>query len=203
MYYKLVAGQEFFELNPGVRAVPIFKDLTDMQMKYICLLCDLSHDNPVRTLEGKNKREKAAMLAGYKMEVGGKRLEKNGREIIGGLNKNIENGIIEFKRLHFDEKTDMKESLGAQIAEIRDFMKSNKGNDPKKMKAAIDLGIRLPELVEAKLKIERLLEVVTTQKPELDLTYTTADIETTEDFGPKDEKEDHQLSTLDKFMQRR
>src|SRR5882672_2031089 len=170
MYYKLVAGQDIFELNPGLRAVPSYCELTDMQMKYICLVCDPSNDNPVRTLQGKSRREKAAVLAGYKLEPDGKRLAKQGREIIDGRNRSIEAGISNFKALHYDEKTDTYEAVLNQIGQIRDFLKSKMDNNPTKMKQALKLGVELPELIEAKQKLEGLLNVNQSIKPELEDT---------------------------------
>lgn len=196
MYYKLIAGQDFFELNPGLRVVPAFKDLTDMQMKYICLVCDPSHDNPVRTLQGKTKREKAAVLAGYKLETDGKRLAKQGREIVDGKNRNIEAGIVNFKALHYDEKTDTYESINNQIGQIRDFLKS-KQEDPIQLKRGLLLGAQLPELVEAKQKLERLLGVNQNNTPQLEETFTTADFQMEE---PEEVTDNQPQSILDRFM---
>ena len=199
MFYKLVAGKDIFELNPGLRAVPSFSELTDMQMKYICLVCDPSHDNPVRTLQGKSRREKAAVLAGYKLEPDGKRLAKQGREIVDGKNKYIEGGISNFKALHYDERTDTYEAVVNQIGQIRDFLKSNMNNEPAKMKQALKLGVELPELIEAKQKLEELLNVNQSIKPELeDYTPLTVEIESSVDEVSSN---DNQLSTLDKYMQ--
>lgn len=195
MYYKLIADQDVFELNPGLRAVAGFKDLTDMQMKYICLMCDPSHDNPIRTLQGKAKREKAVLLAGYRLETDGKRIARNGRDIVDGRVKSIEEGIQIFKSLHYDEKVDTYEALAVQIGEIRDFLKAKKDNDPRKLRQAISLGVELPGLVEAKLKIEQLLNVTTSFKPQLESAFTI-DIATTEEIEESSEPQ----SILDQYM---
>lgn len=196
MYYKLVAGQDIFELNPGLRAVPSFNEMTDMQMKFICLMCDPSHDNPVRTLEGKNKRTKAAILSGYKLEADNKRLQQNGRDIVNGKNKTIEEGIKQFMDLHYNEKLDTYEALCVQIAEIRDFLRSKKMGDHKKMTAAINYGNKLPELVEAKMKIEQLLSLSTSIKPELDSTLTVPEL-------TAEETTDESISILDQVMKKK
>ena len=191
MYYKLVAGVDIFELNPGLRAVPKFKDLTDVQMKYICLMLDPSHDNPVRTLIGKQRREKAAILAGYSLEPDIKRLNKSGREVIDGHIKSINEGIEEFKKLHYDEKIETIESINNQIAEIRDFLNEKK-KDPKVMKQGLDLGNMLPELLESRKKAEEILNVTYNQKPELGETFTVADLP---------DEDNQELSLLDQVMQ--
>jgi hypothetical protein len=192
MYYKLVAGEDIFELNPGLRAVPKFKELTDMQMKYICLMLDPSHDNPVRTLIGKQRREKSAILAGYKMEPDNKRLNKSGRDVVDGNVKSINEGIEEFKKLHYDEKREIVESFSNQIAEIRDFLNSDKEGDPKAIKQGLELGNSLPELLESKKKAEEILNVTVTQKPELGETFTVADLP---------DEDNQELSLLDQVMQ--
>lgn len=194
MYYKLIAGQDIFELNPGLRAVPGFTGLTDMQMKFICLMCDPSQDNPVRTLQGRQKREKAALLAGYRQEPGDTRLDRNARNVADGKVRSIEEGIDLFKSLHYDEKIDTYESMVFQINEIRDFLKSKKNNSPVKMKQAIYLGAKLPELVEAKQKIEQLLNINPTLKPELGATFTAVDV--TDD---PEKEESKSMSLLDRF----
>lgn len=194
MYYKLVAGEDVFESNPGLKAVPGFNGLTDTQMKFVCLMCDPSQDNPIRTLQGRQKREKAALLAGYRMEPDGKRLDRNARDVADGKVRSIEEGINLFKSLHYDENIDTHESMVFQINEIRDYLKSKKNNSPVKMKQAIYLGAKLPELVEARQKIEKLLNINTTIKPELGATFTAVDV--TED---PDKPESSSMSLLDRF----
>jgi len=176
MIYKLITGQDPFELNPGLRAVDKYSKLTDRQMFFVCLVCDPSKDNPVKTLSGKERRERAAILAGYKFESDGKRLDKNGREIVAGNIASVEAAIEEFKKNHYNEREKNKEALRKQIAEIRDFLSSdkkipvtnNKGImldkegkeiwvvDQKALKLAAELGERLPNLEEALNKLEAL-----------------------------------------------
>lgn len=199
MYYRIVAGEDIFILNPGLRAVPVFKDMTDMQMKYICFVCDPSYDNPVRTLIGRARREQSAILAGYKLEASQKRLEKNGREIVSGHVASVENAIAVFKNLHYDEKTDTYETLSNQIGEIQDFMKTRKVGDPKKLKQALELGVKLPSLVEAKQKIEHLLSVETTIKPVLGNEKVVIDIPVVEEEEVGDEPQ----SILDRYHNKR
>lgn len=196
MYYKIVAGQNIFDLNPGLLAVPNFKDLTDMQMKYVCFVCDPSNDNPVRTLQGKTKREKAALLSGYKMETDGKRLAKNARDIVDGNVKSIENAISTFKELHYDKNLDAYETVSALITRNIEFIKESKEDkkdDGKKLEKANKLLKELPALIESRQKVEALLNVEINYKPDVGATYTTNDL-------PEESESDEPLSTLDKFM---
>jgi hypothetical protein len=179
--------------------VPVFKDMTDMQMKYVCFMCDPSYDNPVRTLIGKARREQSARLAGYKMDNTGKRLEKNGRDLTAGNVPSVENALLEFKKLHYDEKTDTYETLSNQIGEIQDFMKMKKGGDAKKLRAGLELGVKLPGLVEAKQKIEQLFKVEIDSTPILGSNV---------ELLPQTEEEEEKIgdepqSILDKFHSKR
>jgi hypothetical protein len=196
--YKFRFDQDIFEQNEGLRVVEKYAKLTDRQMKFVSLVCDPSHDNPVRTLQGKDKREKAALLAGYKRESDNKRLDKNAREISEGKVPSVEAAIEEFKTLHYDQNTDTLETLNSQINEIKEFLKVKKNNDPKALKAALDLGTKLPELVEAKIKIESLLNVSLNQKPEFDPKESVG-IEIVNSVGEETEGE-QTLATIDRVM---
>src|SRR6478736_708104 len=103
MIYTMRLGENIFDLNPGLRLVPEFDILTPLQMMFVCLVCDFSKDNPVGTNLGRRKREVAARIAGYKMEDG-KRLDKNGRDVVLGHNKRIETAIAKFQEIHFDKR---------------------------------------------------------------------------------------------------
>jgi hypothetical protein len=175
MIYKIRYNADIFDDNPGLRAVEKFARLESVAMKFVCLVCDPSFDNPIRTQPERERREKAARLAGYPLEADGKRLNKNAREAIAGNKSWIEEAIAEFKSLHYDENQDLLESLNVQINEIRDFLKEKKGSDPKKLKAALELGAKLPELVKAKQDIESLLNVNSNQVPEFEPTTTVAE----------------------------
>lgn len=199
MYYKISYDKDIFEENPGLRAVEEYAKLSDKQMKFVILVCDPSHDNPVRTRIGKDRREKAAILAGYKMETDGKRLDRNARAVANGEVPSIEKAIAKFQELHFNEKQDLLESMESQISEIRDFLKEKKGGDPKKLKAAIEFGTKLPELVEAKLKLESTLNASLNQKPEFEPSVS-AGIEIVNNAGADDELGEQALSTIDKIM---
>ncbi len=178
MLYKIVHDKDVFELNPGLLAVPAYAELEDKQMKYIILLCDPSRDNPVRTLSGKRRMEEALRIAGYPLESDGKRLNKNARDIMAGNKPRINAAIEEFKRTHYNEDQETFDSIVSQISEIREFLKSDKtvpmttskgviikdeeGNeireiDPKKLKLAIDSGKSLPDLIDAKNKLQEKL----------------------------------------------
>lgn len=173
MIYKLIAGKDPFELNEGLRAIKAYTRLSPREMFFVLLVADPSKDNPVKTLTGKQRRERAAIIAEFLLEPDGKRLDKNGRNTVDGKIEKVEQAIEEFKRNHYNEHQRNKEALKKQIGEIRDFLESDKQNDPKMLKLAVELGVKLPDLESALDKLEAM-------EPENNrfegTTYTSADI---------------------------
>jgi hypothetical protein len=174
MLYKLIQGQDVFELNPGLRAVEAYNKLTSQQMFFVLLVVDPSKDNPIKTLSGKERRERAAILAGYKYEADGKRLDKNARNIAYGKIPSVEEAIEEFKRNHYNSHTRSIEAVKRQITEIQEYLESDKKvpmiangkiildkkgeekyvSDPKALKYAIEVGKQLPDLEKALQELE-------------------------------------------------
>src|SRR5688572_32345531 len=97
MLYKLIHGQDVFILNPELKAIEEFEPLTDRQMRYVILATD--YKSPMRKLNAADKKTRAAMEAGYKMEKDGKRLDMNGRNLIAGKNEKVEKAIKKYKIL--------------------------------------------------------------------------------------------------------
>lgn len=193
MLYSIHPEKDIFELNPGLKAVPLYAKLTSRQMTYVCLLCDPSRDNPIRTLSGKQRKERACILAGYPMESDGKRLAKNAREIVEGRVASIEAAIEEFEKNHHNAQIRNREALRKQITEIRDFLESDKRiplvergkiilnskgeeiftTDQKALKLASELAVKLPEL-------ENALELLEAKDPipkYEGMSYTSADVD--------------------------
>lgn len=207
MLYKIVHDKDIFELNPGLRAVEAYSKLTDKQMKFVLLLCDPSKDSPIKTLTGRERRERAAILSGYKYEPDGKRLDRNARAVVDGKVESIELAVNEFKKNHYNQTQHNREALKKQIAEIREFLESDKRvpllekgkvvldksgkeiytTDQKALKLAVELGVKLPELEEALSKL---------QEPE-DLKFEGEQI-TVDDIPEEDIN--YNISTLEKYI---
>lgn len=205
MLYKLRDTVSIFEDNPELLAIPEFakllttnpaaKDETkDRRMRFVALVAD--RRSPLRTLPERQRREKAAQIAGFPME--GNRVDRNGRDAILGNNEAIEKAIAKYKEYQFDENEETLKTVESQIQEIKDYLKSDKTGAKdygKALEQAAKLGEKLPSLVEAKQKLESLLNISSEQKPEI-TTYTVAD------FNDLPEEEgDTQLSTIDMFHQ--
>lgn len=156
MLFKITAGQDVFELNPGLRAVEEFVDLTDRQMKYIILSTD--YKSPFRKLSPTDKRFRAALEAGYKLEKDGKRLDMNGRNITGGKNDKVERAIKKYNILQKNEDYETILGLSKLIGDIREFnVASNKS--AAEIEKAIKFSKDLPTLIKAKREIEDILEM--------------------------------------------
>jgi hypothetical protein len=148
MLYKIIHDKDTFELNPEIKAIAEFADLTDRQFRFVALVAD--RRTPLRTLPDKQRREKATMICGYGME--GNRPDKNARTLIAGQLEKVD--------------------------EIKEYLKSDKKNTRdygKALEQATKLGSKLPELVEAKQKLESLLNITVEQKPEI-TTYSSLDL---------------------------
>lgn len=206
---------DFFELNPGARAIEEFNRCTSRQMFTVSLIADRDYDSPLRTLDESSRRKEAVRIAGYGME--GSRPDKNARDIINGKTKSVEEAITKYREIQYDLDRDMHDAVDRQIQDTLDLMKMDKkeackvkrtktdqrGNTTteeyidmekvaKLIKEANSLGVKLPELREAKIK---LYEIIRVSSPIQDVTTFTA-----QDIAMSDDYDDEDMSTLDKFM---
>jgi hypothetical protein len=203
MQYKLVSGQKFFDLNPGAQAIEAYSKLTDQQMWFVCLTCDADYDNPIRTLPERERREKAAKIAGYKSE--GRRPDKNARNLILGKVESVEKASVVYRELQYDADRANMESLQRQIQEIRSLMALDKKAASKgDVKLEFDLvdkaskiGQNLPKLIAAQKELEKILQDKVPVRVDIQ-TFTAADILPAE--GEKQDAEEESLSTIDLFM---
>jgi len=214
--FKDAIGREFFELNPGSEAIEEFNRCTSRQMFFVCLVADRDLDSPLRTLPEVTRRTKAAEIAGWPFEDG-KRLDKNGRNLVAGKVESVEAAIAKYRELQYDEKEDMFEALDTQIQEAIHVMKMDKeefctvtktintksGDVIKEtrfdgkmyvqmVKDAMKLGSGLAELKETKGKLEAMLPKTNTVLNDL-TTYTSNDF-TEEELGETEQ------STIDIVM---
>lgn len=210
MLFKVHHDKDFKEINPGHEAIPELERLTSKQLVFVALVADA--ESPLRTLPDKRRREEAARLAGYPMEEGNKRLDKNGRNLVDGKVPTVEAAIIAYKELQYDEQRAMLDSVDAQIqralyliqADHEELCMSEKTTTTKdgstskekridgamlfKMaKEATELAKQLPTLREAK---QALLE-----KIKKDEDVNLPDLVTADEIS-----EDTALSALDQYM---
>lgn len=177
MLYRIRDGVSVFQDNPEMLAIPEFANLNssagDRRMRFVMLVAD--RRSPLRTLPEKERREKAARIAGWPME--GNRLDKNGRDAVSGKSEAIELGIKKYREYQYDENQATLDTINAQIHEIKEYLQSDKSQAKdygKALEQAAKLGERLPGLIEARQKLESILQISTEYKPEL-TTYSSAD----------------------------
>lgn len=174
MLYKIIHDKDSFELNPELHAIAQFSRLTDKQFKVVAFVAD--QRSPLRTLPDKQRREKACMIAGYGRE--GNRPDRNARAIIAGEVESIETAIVKYREYQHDEHQDTLDTINAQINEIKEYLKSDKKTAKdygKALEQATKLGTKLPELIEAKQKLEGILRISSDQKPEI-TTFSSLDL---------------------------
>lgn len=202
MLFKLVSGQNPFDLNPGLLAIAEYKDLTDRQMFFVCLSADADWDNPLRTLPEKQRREKAALIAGYPLEADGKRPDKNARMLIGGKIESVEKAIAFYRATQFDEDKANLAAIDHQVQEARDLMALDKQKAAQGdielafvlAEKAVKLGQGIARLVETRRELKALVQAKEPIKLEI-TTYTAADLPSEEE-----DQGDQEESTIDKVM---
>ncbi len=156
MLFKVVTGKDVFELNPELRAIAEFEPLTDRQMKYVILSTD--YKSPFRKLNPKDKKERAIIEAGYRMDSNGKQPDFNARKVITGKNEQVEKAIKKYRILQKDEDYETILSLGKLISDIRDF-NGKQDKSASDIEKAIKFSKDLPTLLKAKREVEDILEM--------------------------------------------
>lgn len=215
---KEAEGREFFEMNEGAQAIAEFNSRSSRQMFFVCLVADRDFDSPLRTLPEPQRRLKAAEIVGYPTEDG-KRLDKNGRNIVNGKVQGVEEAIAKYREIQYDPDKAEIDAIDAQIQEAITMMTADKmllctkeivkSNDKTKESTkttyvdaeaafkladtAMKLGARLVELKKAKNDLLALIPKGDTVLPEV-ITYTANDLDMEEMSS------DGTQSTIDAFM---
>mgnify|MGYP000219770075 CR=1 FL=1 len=173
MLFRVEHGKSPFELNPELRAIEKFHDLTERQMNYVILSSDFK--TPYRKQAIEQLKYNAAVTAGYKLEKDGKRLDMTGRNVVAG-----KDGKVEAARKYYKEALDKDEdystllSLSNLIGQIREF-NNLPHKSPTDLKTAVDLNIgKLDKLMETKKKLEEILDQ-REDAPVAELIATTED----------------------------
>lgn len=213
-----IDDRKFFEMNPGSKAIEQFNKCTSRQMFFVCLVADRDPDSPLRSLPEIKRRTKAAEVAGWPMDSDGKRLDKNGRNLVNGNVQTVEDAIREYRAMQYDEQRDMLDATDTQIQEAIYMMKTPKEDFCKitekktnkntgeviettridgklliqMIKDAMKLGAGLAELKETKEKLVAVLPKTNTVIGDV-VTYTSNDM-------TPDEVVDTEQSTIDIVM---
>ena len=211
MLFKLHYEKSPFELNDGLKAIREFASLSDRQFTAVALYADYA--SPLRKLPEQQRREQAAIIAGWPME--GRRLDKNGRNFVLGKVKSIETAISKYKEIQYDKDRETLAGIDRQIHEIMEIVKEDKIKAATKVTTSkdgnvtenIDHELRY-KLVEAATKMAKTLpDLYRSRKEMMDLigdkenvpelsTFTSSDVM----VGEEEEESDQNLSTVDQYM---
>lgn len=166
MIYKLEKDVPVLESNVGLKTNELFADCTDRELRYIFLLYDLG--SPYIKMGFKDRKEKAALEAGYRKEKDGKRFDKNARHVLDGKSRRVNAAIQEFKQIQLAANTNyaVLAALKAQIDRTVSFLETTSTTDPGDMLKINKLATELEGLIKAKLSIEKLLDVVDVDEEE-------------------------------------
>lgn len=155
MLFKVQKGKDVFELNPELRAIDEFSNLTSRQMEYVILAFD--YKTPFKKQEWQERKKQAALEAGYKLEKGGKRLDINGRNTIEGKVVAVEKARQRYSTMQKDEDYESLLGMSKLIADIREL-----NNKPQKtvqeLEKAVKFSLQLPALMKAKKELEEILD---------------------------------------------
>lgn len=156
MLFKVEKGKSIFELNPELKAVTAFAELTDRQMAYVVLVAD--YKTPFRKISLEDKKYHAAIEAGFKLEKDGKRLDMNARNLIAGKVPSVEAAIQYYREtLQKDEDYESLLSVGTLIAQIRE-LNSKPDKTLLELEKAVTLTVgKLDKLIETKKRIEEII----------------------------------------------
>jgi DNA-directed RNA polymerase subunit F len=173
-----------FEDNPEFLAIPEFERLTEKQMRYV-MLVDF-YGSPLRLMNSDDRKQRAAIMSGYKLEANGKRLDINGRNIVEGKVGTVEVARRILREIQHDNERELMDALNAQLDEmIRFFKKPNKTTQ--ELEKSVQMMTKLPAILETKKKILEILnfreqDVIDTE------TVETGEVKTSllEDFNNQD-----------------
>lgn len=156
MLYKIEHGKDIFELNPELKAIGEYSKLTSRQMTYVAFVTD--YGSPFRNLGTEEMKFQAALEAGYKLEKGTTRLDSNGRSLTAGKVGAVESAIQKYRTMQKDVDREAWISLKMIITQVTELnMKADK--TVVELEKAIKFTKELPAIMEAKKKLEEILNI--------------------------------------------
>jgi hypothetical protein len=152
--FKLRLDHDVFEDNPELKIIPEFSNLTDRQMKYVMLV--EWHGTPLKRMKLEDRKYKAALMVGYKLEKDGSRPDMNMRNLINGKVNTIEAALREMKGIQHDTEGEIMEAFDTQINEIIEFFKKP-GKTIIELEKASKMMSVLPNLLQQRKAILEIL----------------------------------------------
>lgn len=158
MIYK-VSKTPLFEDNPGLKSNEVFSECTERELRYIFLLYDI--ESPYIKMGFEDRKEKAALQAGYRKETGGKRFDKNARHVLDGKSRRVNAAIQEFKSIQRSANTNFAvlAALQAHIDRNIKFLEDSDDVSVTDMVKLNKMAVDLEGLIQTKVNIERILDI--------------------------------------------
>lgn len=153
MLFK-VNEKPLFEENPGLNSVPEFNGKSERMLRYVFLVYD--YDSPYRKIPLEQRKNKCVILAGYKLESDGKRLDKNARDIVSGNNPTTNQIIKAFMELQGNPEKEALAAYDAQIYEWKELMHKKNKTD-KEREHVFKVMKEMPTFLE---KRRQMLEII-------------------------------------------
>ena len=123
MIYK-VTQKDIRETNDNIDAIAAFAVCTSRELKYVFLTYDF--DTPFRQLNFEDRRLKAALEAGYRMEKTRDYPDKTTRKVLNGGYPKVEDAIMAFKGLRRDVDRETLDSYNTQLEQFIEYSKQPK-----------------------------------------------------------------------------
>ena len=151
-----ISSKDLRQENAWINDVETFKELTDRQLKYIYYGFD--YHSPLRSLPIKDRLRQAALMAGYKMEKDGSRLDANARALVEGKVKSVEQAIVKYNSMQFDEDRETYESVCTLLRQLRE-LNNKPDKNVNELEKAVKMSKEIDKLTETKRKLEELLNI--------------------------------------------
>jgi hypothetical protein len=175
MLFNVDLDKPVRETNPEIDTIREFKDIPDRSLKYVFLVYD--YKSPYRELPMQQRKEKVALMVGFKMETGRKMFDKNAREVLKEKNYAVERARKAFTELIYDQDRDTYQAIDDLINNTKDYIRKT-SNIASEMDKKIKMAKELPALASTKAQLAQILDI--SDKIELD-----------------EEDEESQVSTLE------
>lgn len=152
-----ITSNNFWTDNPEFHAIPEFDKMNSKQMKYIALTYD--YETPLRKLRIKERKDRAAQIAGFKREKSRANVwEQGARDMINGKNKGVERAIEIYGSLQFNIERETLKAFDEQLSEYISIMNTkNKADDPKLLDQSIKITKELPKFIADRAELIKSL----------------------------------------------
>ena len=163
MIYK-VTQEDIRDTNDTVDAIAEFAVCTSRELKYVFLTYDF--DTPFRQLSFEDRRLKAAISAGYRMEKTRDYPDKTTRKLLNTGYPKVEEAIKAFKGIRRDVDLETLDSYNTQLEQFIEYSKQPKESH-KDWEVAMKINKGIFELLKLRKEIIETLDLRADFKEEL------------------------------------